>query len=135
MSEQPQIINSEDQGSEYNHSSERVDPELFKCDKCNKHYKKKYNLKKHIENKHKINEALKLMLHNGNLRLQIGLYCDQIKILKRLILIQDHTLRKYGVKNTQMNEKSKYVSNISTRLQVVNINRNGYREEILVYNL
>ena len=49
------------------------------------------------------------MLHNENLRLQMKLYCDQIKFLKRLILIQDHTLRNYGVKNIEINKKARMI--------------------------
>lgn len=54
----------------------------FDCEKCEKSYKRKYNLKQHVENKHKANEALKLILRNENLRLQIKIYSDQIKLKK-----------------------------------------------------
>ena len=88
-------------------------PIFFECDKCDKHYKLKTSLKRHIESKHRSEDVLKLKLHNENLKLQMKLYCDQIKFLKRLILIQDLTLRAHGMKNIEMDKKSKDNSNIS----------------------
>ena len=85
----------------------------FKCEKCEKSYKIKYNLKQHVENKHKINEALWLMLRNENLRLQIRIYCDQIKFKKKLVLIQDHTLRNYGGNNVKTVERNEGTRSIS----------------------
>ena len=96
----------------YNHfSSEKDSPWFFECDKCDKHYKLKTSLKRHIESKHRSEDVLKLKLHNENLKLQMKLYCDQIKFLKRLILIQDLTLRAHGMKNIEMNKKSTDNSN------------------------
>ena len=113
MMETPEIfaINCEEQKEEYNNLPNHDKHPLFKCNKCDKHYTRKYSLKRHIDSKHKIKDVLKLMLHNENLRLQMKLYCDQIKFLKRLILIQDLTLRAHGMKNIEMNKKSTDNSN------------------------
>ena len=87
--------------------------QLFGCDKCDKHYKLKTSLKRHIESKHRSEDVLKLKLHNENLKLQMKLYFDQIKFLKRLILIQDITLRGQVKKNIELNKKSTENSNSS----------------------
>ena len=88
-------------------------PIFFECNKCDKHYKLKTSLKRHIESKTRSEDVLKLKLHNENLKLQMKLYCDQIKFLKRLILIQDLTLRAHGRKNIELNKKTTDNSNIS----------------------
>ena len=87
-------------------STEENITKTFNCETCNKSYKRKYNLNRHVQVKHKINEVIKLKLHNENLRFQIKIYCDQIKFIKRLILIQDLTLRNYRVKDIKPNEKN-----------------------------
>ena len=46
--------------------------------------------------KHEAIDIVKLKLKNENLLLKIDLYNEQIKFLKKLILIQEHTLRKHG---------------------------------------
>ena len=86
--------------------------QLFGCDKCDKHYKLKTSLKRHIESKDRSEDVLKLKFHNENLKLQMKLYFDQIKFLKRLILIQDITLRGRG-KNIELNKRTTDNSNIS----------------------
>ena len=111
------------------HTEENI-TKSFNCKTCKKSYTRKYNLNRHIQVKHKINEGLKLMLRNENLRLQIKIYCDQIKFLKRLILIQDLTLRNYGANNIKPGEKSHNVisrpflnsaqSNVKLNAQVEN---------------
>ena len=69
---------------------------LFKCDKCEREYKTKSSLTRHTHVKHEAIDIVKLKLKNENLLLKIDLYNEQIKFLKKLILIQEHTLRKHG---------------------------------------
>ena len=69
----------------------------FECEQCGKFYKRKASLKRHVFTKHNENNIEKLKLENDHLQFKIKLYCQQIKFLKRLIIIQDHILRE-GVK-------------------------------------
>ena len=46
--------------------------------------------------KHEAIDIVKLKLKNENLLLKIELYNEQIRFLKKLILIQEHTLRTHG---------------------------------------
>ena len=69
---------------------------LFKCDKCEREYKTKSSLARHTHLKHEAIDIVKLKLKNENLLLKIDLYSEQIKFLKKLILIQEHTLRTHG---------------------------------------
>ena len=73
----------------------------YKCDKCETEYKRKSSLTRHTLTKHEPIELLKLKLKNENLVLQMELYTDQIKFLKKLILIQEHTLRTHGRPTTR----------------------------------
>ena len=61
----------------------------YKCDKCEREFKRRSSLTRHIHSKHEpIDVTLcKVKLKNENLLLQIGMYYDQIKFLKKLILI------------------------------------------------
>mgnify|MGYP001181967706 CR=1 FL=1 len=68
----------------------------YKCDQCEKEYKRKSSLTRHFLTNHQPIELLKLKLKNENLLLQMELFTDQIKLLKKLILIQEHTLRTHG---------------------------------------
>ena len=68
-------------------------PLAFKCEKCDKVYKRKSSLARHTTTKHEQNKVLKLKLKNEFLELKINLYVDQIKFLKRLILVQELTIR------------------------------------------
>ena len=69
---------------------------LFKCDQCEREYRTKSSLTRHTHVKHEAIDIVKLKLKNENLLLKIDLYNDQIKFLKKLILIQEHTLRVHG---------------------------------------
>ena len=73
----------------------------YKCDKCEKEYKRKSSLTSHALTKHEPIELLKLKLKNENLVIRMELYADQIKFLKKLILIQEHTLRIHGRSSTR----------------------------------
>ena len=73
----------------------------YKCDKCEKEYKRKSSLTRHFLTKHEPIEILKLKLKNETLVLQMQLYTDQIKFLKKLIFIQEHTLRSHGSSTTR----------------------------------
>ena len=73
----------------------------YKCDKCEKEYKRKSSLTRHFLTKHEPIEILKLKLKNETLVLQMQLYTDQIKFLKKLIFIQEHTLRSHGRSTTR----------------------------------
>ena len=67
----------------------------YKCDKCEREFKRRSSLTRHIHSNHEpIDVTLcKVKLKNENLLLQIGTYTDQIKFLKKLILIQEHNMR------------------------------------------
>ena len=72
--------------------SMEIKTESLDCEHCEKSYKTKSSLKRHISTIHEENKVRKLKLENDNLELKIKLYSDQIKFLKRLVIIQDHTL-------------------------------------------
>ena len=57
-----------------------------------KNYKRKSSIKRHISNIHNENKVRKLKLGNDHLELKIKLHSVQIKVLQRLIIIQDHVL-------------------------------------------
>ena len=65
----------------------------FECNVCEKRYKRKSTLPRHINTIHEVNKVMKLKFENENLELKIKMYCNQIKFLKRLILVQEHTIR------------------------------------------
>ena len=69
---------------------------LFKCNKCEREYRTKSSLTRHTHMKYEAIDIVKLKLKNENLLLKIDLYNEQIKFLKKLILIQEHTLRTHG---------------------------------------
>lgn len=79
----------------------------FKCEECSKKYRKKQSLKRHINNKHKETNLLSLRLTNDNLKLQIKLYTEQIKFLKRLAFMQDYTLHRYKNESIPILDKAK----------------------------
>ena len=56
-------------------------------------YQRKSSLARHTITKHEKNKTLKLKLKNDILELKINVYVDQIKFLKRLILVQELTIR------------------------------------------
>lgn len=64
-------------------------------------------LKRHINNKHKETNLLSLRLTNDNLKLQIKLYTEQIKFLKRLAFMQDYTLHRYKNESIPILDKAK----------------------------
>ena len=63
--------------------------------KCEREFKRRSSLTRHIHSKHEpIDVTLcKVKLKNENLLLQIDMYTDQIELLKKLILIQEHNMR------------------------------------------
>ena len=67
----------------------------YKCDKCEREFKRRSSLTRHIHSNHEpIDVTLcKVKLKNENLLLQIGMYTDLIKFLKKRILIQEHNMR------------------------------------------
>ena len=73
----------------------------YKCDKCEKEYKRKSSLTRHFLTKHEPIELSKLKLKNETLVLQMQLYTDQIKFLKNLIFNQEDTLRSHGRSTTR----------------------------------
>ena len=73
----------------------------YKCDQCEKEYKRTSSLTRHFLTNHQPIELLKLKLKNENLLLQMELFTDQIELLKKLILIQEHTLRTHGRSTTR----------------------------------
>ena len=73
----------------------KINQNVFICDKCKKEFKRKSSLTRHVHTKHEpIDVTLcKMKWKNDHLILQVNLFTDQIKFLKKLILIQEHTLR------------------------------------------
>ena len=73
----------------------KVEPLVFSFDQCEKEYKRKSSITRHVHTRHEpIDVTLcKMKLKNSHLLLQVTLFTDQIKFLKKLILIQEHTLR------------------------------------------
>ena len=64
----------------------------FECQFCTRTYRRKSTLTRHNSATHEKNKIEKLKYENENLELKIKLYLEQIKFLKRLILIQEHSL-------------------------------------------
>jgi hypothetical protein len=64
----------------------------FECKLCEKRYKRKSTLTKHMTTIHEKNKIDKLKLEKETLELKIKLYSDQVRFVKRLILIQEHTV-------------------------------------------
>ena len=81
----------------------KINQNVFICDKCKKEFKRKSSLTRHVHTKHEpIDVTLcKMKLKNDHLLLQVNLFTDQIKFLKKLILIQEHTLRINNRHSTQ----------------------------------
>ena len=75
--------------------SNKNEPLVYRCDKCEKEFKRRSSLTRHIHSYHEpIDVTLcKVKLKNENLLLQIDMYTDQIKFLKKLILLQEHNVR------------------------------------------
>lgn len=75
--------------------SNKHEPLVYSCDKCEKEFKRRSSLTRHIHSNHEpIDVTLcKVKLKNENLLLQIDMYTDQIKFLKKLILLQEHNVR------------------------------------------
>ena len=67
-------------------------PTTFNCKLCDKRYKRQSTLTRHMTTIHERSKILKLKLENESLELKIKMYSDQIRFLKRLILIQEHTV-------------------------------------------
>ena len=65
----------------------------FECQVCERRFKRKSTLNRHVTMIHERSNLDKLKLENEAMELKIKLYIDQIRFLKRLILIQDHTVR------------------------------------------
>ena len=59
---------------------------LFRCEKV---FKIKSSLSRHLLQKHGQVDLLKLKLKNEHLSLKVDLYLEQIKFLKELIIIQE----------------------------------------------
>ena len=60
--------------------------DLFRCEKV---FKMKSSLSRHLLQKHGQVDLLKLKLKNEHLSLKVDLYLEQIKFLKELIIIQE----------------------------------------------
>ena len=84
----------------------QVEPLVYSCDKCEKEFKRRSSLTRHIHSKHEpIDVTLcKAKLKTENLLLQIDMYTDQIKFLKKLILIQENNIRVNERSNIQPRE-------------------------------
>ena len=63
--------------------------DLYRCEKCEKVFKIKSSLSRHLLQKHGQVDLLKLKLKNEHLSLKVDLYLEQIKFLKDLIIIQE----------------------------------------------
>ena len=75
--------------------SNKHEPLVYSCDKCEKEFKRRSSLTRHIHSNHEpIDVTLcKVKPKNENLLLQIDMYNDKIKLLKKLILIHEHNMR------------------------------------------
>ena len=63
--------------------------DLFRCEKCEKVFKIKSPLSRHLLQKHGHLDLLKLKLVNEHLSLKVDLYLEQKKLLKDLVIIQE----------------------------------------------
>ena len=79
--------------------------DLFRCEKCEKVFKIKSSLSRHLLQKHGQVDLLKLKLKNEHLSLKIDLYLEQIKFLKDLIIIQE------SLKNPKVTPSRKTIDN------------------------
>ena len=66
-----------------------MENQTVRCEKCNKVYQRASFLRRHIMTKHEPNKLLMLQFENQNLQFKINLYVEQIKFLKRLIVLQE----------------------------------------------
>ena len=66
-----------------------MENQAVRCEKCNKVYQRASFLRRHIMTKHEPNKLLMLQFENQNLQFKINLYVEQIKFLKRLIVLQE----------------------------------------------
>ena len=66
-----------------------MENQVIRCEKCNKVYQRASSLRRHIITKHEPNKLLLLQFENHNLQFKINLYVEQIKFLKRLIVLQE----------------------------------------------
>ena len=66
-----------------------MEDQILRCEKCNKVYQRASFLRRHIMTKHEPNKLLMLQFENQNLQFKINLYVEQIKFLKRLIVLQE----------------------------------------------
>ena len=75
--------------------SNKHEPLVYSCDKCEREFKRRSSLTRHIHSNHEPIEVTlcKVKLKNENLLLQMDMYTDQIKFLKKLILVQEHNVR------------------------------------------
>ena len=75
--------------------SNKHEPLVYSCDKCEREFKRRSSLTRHIHSYHEpIDVTLcKVKLKNENLLLQIDMYTDQITFLKKLIPLQEHNVR------------------------------------------
>ena len=66
-----------------------MENQTVRCEKCNIVYQRPSSLRRHIITKHEPNKLLLLQFENQNLQFKINLYVEQIKFLKRLIVLQE----------------------------------------------
>ena len=66
-----------------------MENQVIRCEKCNKVYQRISSLRHHIITKHEPNKLLLLQFENQNIQYKINLYVEQIKFLKRLIVLQE----------------------------------------------
>ena len=66
-----------------------MENQVIRCEKCNKVYQRVSSLRHHIITKHEPNKLLMLQFENQNLQFKMNLYVEQIKFLKRLIVLQE----------------------------------------------
>ena len=84
--------------------SNKHEPLVYSCDKCEREFKRRSSLTRHIHSNHEPIEVTlcKVKLKNENLLLKIDMYTDQIKFLKKLIFIQEHNVRVNERSNIQL---------------------------------
>ena len=81
-------------------SDNQYEPPQYKCEKCDKIFKRKSSLTRH-KNQNMNQKLLKLKLKNQNLLIKVNMYMEQIQFFKELIIIRE-TLRHSAIPSNEI---------------------------------